>query len=165
MFALASARLASVGQNVPIEQAKQAIEAALAMTIARYADAEVASIVQGDAAIYLAGAFQASGQAELAQEKCALGRVSYQESVNASAAQHLATALVPQLHSIVLSDHPLKNIWAYPPWLLHFDAEIDTAAAADLTGYFRRPQFFNVAARPSHRLNLRGKNTELELPK
>jgi len=87
------------------------------------------------------------------------------ESVNASAAQQRATALVPQSTIIVLWAQALRTIWAYPPWILHFDAEIDAAAVADLTGYFRRPQFFNVAARPPHRLNLRGKNTELELPK
>jgi len=102
MIALASARLARRGQQVPAEQAKQAIDAALAATIARYADAEVAPNVQGEAAIYLAGAFQASGQAELAKEWYSRGLKSYQESMSASAARQRSITLVPELNGVAL---------------------------------------------------------------
>ena len=97
MRALATARLARMSQQLPAEQAKQAIDTALADTLALYCDAEVAPILQGEAAIYLAGAFHVSGQAALAKEWHARGLLSYQKSMSALAAQQRVISLVPEL--------------------------------------------------------------------
>jgi len=97
MRALATARLARMSQQLPAEQAKQAIDTALADTLALYRDAEVAPILQGEAAIYLAGAFHVSGQAALAKEWHARGLLSYQKSMSALAAQQRVISLVPEL--------------------------------------------------------------------
>jgi len=102
MRALASARLASEHQQLPPEQPKQAIETALAETISLYADTEVAPIMQGEAAIYLAGAFHVWGQPALAKEWYSRGLQSYQKSMTAPAARQRAISLVPELERVVL---------------------------------------------------------------
>ena len=102
MRALASARLARASPQLKPEQANQAIESAVVSTISLYADAEVAPIMQGEAAIYLAGALHIWGPAELAREWYSRGMQSYQKSMTTPAARQRAISLVPELESIVL---------------------------------------------------------------
>ena len=100
MRALAAARLADARNPQMQSNAKRIIEIALASIITLQSDADVAPIISGEAAIYLAGAFQASGQLVQAREWYLRGLQSYEKSMPALAAQQRATALVPQLKAM-----------------------------------------------------------------